>query len=598
MDKLTDVPAVRTVERLSVAPLAANKDHSSRTEILISFFVACFNEEENIYGALETLARALANFDGSYEIIVVDDASRDASVDEVRRFQRDRPDLPVELIVRKHNFGLALNYVECAFRAKGTWFRLICGDNIEDVETLRSTLTAIGSADMVLAYPRRRVGFSATRNIISKTYTRLVNLITGYQVRYYNFPAVHRRANILRWHSRSRGFSFQADLIAQLLDQGASYVEIPIVATERANGQSTALNLRNFLSVGHSLVEMAARRFRRRLFGTPPMTRPSLVASPPKDERPAGRISPGIIVKVTVSAALCGALVLLSDVSGAATIMAQVSPPLFGAAVLATTGSIVLGALRWWLILSSGEDKVDPMQLCRINFVASFLGQALPAGVGVDGTRVVMLRARGVATSRALAAVALDRAFLLAVLLAVCGFALLTRGGPQLLGAGLCLAAPLPVLGLVVLSWLARAKFVPVRIARATGFIAGPARSTLASPTAVIGLLALSIASYANLALCASLLARGTRPSDWPRRYVSDPAAGPSRRVLTDLFGGMGVARANACGQPVTVRRAAGGGSRSVGLFGLVAIIGTAPGLALWLTGDQVGRQSRADSFS
>jgi uncharacterized membrane protein YbhN (UPF0104 family) len=370
------------------------------------------------------------------------------------------------------------------------------------------------------------------------------------------------------------------------------------VATERANGQSTALNLRNFLSVGHSLVEMAARRFRRRLFGTPPMNRPSLVTSPPKDERSAVRISPAIIAKVTVSAALCGALALLSDVSGAASMMAQVSPPLFAAAVLAITGSIVLGALRWWLILSSGEGKVDPMQLCRINFVASFLGQALPAGVGIDGARVVMLRARGVATSRALAAVAVDRAFLLAVLLAVCGFAFLTRGGPVLLGAGLCLAAPLPIAGLVVLSWLARAEFVPVQIARATGFIAGPAQSTLANPTAVIGLLALSIASYANLALCASLLARGLdlQIGLADMLLILPPALLASSLPIS--LGGWGVreltlvASLSQFGVP-----AAAGLALSV-LFGLVGIIGTAPGLALWLTGDQVGRQSRADSFS
>ena len=248
------------------------------TAVHISFFVACFNEAENIYGTLETLALALAPFRAPYEIIVVDDASRDGSVGEVRRFQSNRPDLPVKLIVREHNLGLALNYVECAFEARGTWYRLICGDNIESVETLQATLAAIGTADMVLAYPVRRVGFSTARNIISKTYAQLVNVITGHRLRYYNFPAIHRRTNVVRWHSRSRGFSFQADLIAQLLDQGASYVEIPIVATERTNGQSTALNFPNFLSVGHSLVEMAARRLRRRLFGIRQVTGGQTVA--------------------------------------------------------------------------------------------------------------------------------------------------------------------------------------------------------------------------------------------------------------------------------------------------------------------------------
>lgn len=209
----TDVLAVQTGEQLSAAPFSArapllsgNKDRLAGRDIHISFYVACFHEEPNIYGALETLALALVDNPASYEIIVVDDASRDGSAGEVRRFQCDRPDVPVELVVREHNLGLALNYVECAFAARGTWYRLICGDNIEPVETLRAALGAIGSADMVLAYPVRRVGFSASRNLISKTYTQLVNLITGHRLRYYNFPAIHRRANVLRWHSRSRVF--------------------------------------------------------------------------------------------------------------------------------------------------------------------------------------------------------------------------------------------------------------------------------------------------------------------------------------------------------------------------------------------------------
>jgi len=235
--------------------------------VFITFFVACYNERESIYATLKTLTSALSGSNFSFEIIVVDDASQDGSAAEVERFHADHPGIPIELVVRERNLGLALNYVETAFAARGTWYRLVCGDNVESVETLRAALAAVGTADMVITYPSRREGFSAMRNLISNTYTRIVNLITGHQIRYYNSPTVHRRSSVLRWHSRSRGFSFQADLIAQLLDRGATYVEIPVIATERSNGQSTALSLRNFLSVAHSLIEMGARRLRRGLFG-------------------------------------------------------------------------------------------------------------------------------------------------------------------------------------------------------------------------------------------------------------------------------------------------------------------------------------------
>ncbi len=329
-------------------------------ELFISFFVACYNERANIYDTLETLNAALSGSKFSFEIIVVDDASNDGSPDEVKRFQTDYPCVPLELTVRETNLGLAVNYVECAFAARGTWYRLICGDNVETEETLRAAFAAIGSADMVITYPVRREGFSAARNLISRTYSKIVNAITGHKIRYYNSPTVHRRDNVMRWHSRSRGFSFQADLIAQLLDRGSTYVEIPVVATERVNGQSTALSLRNFLSVGHSFIEMAARRARRWLFESDSNTKPF---NP--------RISRLSWIKFAISACLLIALLMLSNFAATFDTMRQVSPGLFVLAALTITLHVFLGTLRWWIILKLGEVDVGLARLCSINFVAT-----------------------------------------------------------------------------------------------------------------------------------------------------------------------------------------------------------------------------------
>jgi Glycosyl transferase family 2 len=45
----------------------------------LTLFVACYNEEENIVGTLETVLEALGEFDFTWEIIVIDDASTDRS---------------------------------------------------------------------------------------------------------------------------------------------------------------------------------------------------------------------------------------------------------------------------------------------------------------------------------------------------------------------------------------------------------------------------------------------------------------------------------------------------------------------------------------
>ena len=94
-----------------------------------------------------------------------------------------------------------------------------------------------------------------------------MNLISGYNLKYYNGLAIHLRYNVMRWHPSSYGFGFQADILTRLLDEGASYIQIASAGIDRKGSGSTALTMRNFLSVTHTLLELAIRRLRRALYG-------------------------------------------------------------------------------------------------------------------------------------------------------------------------------------------------------------------------------------------------------------------------------------------------------------------------------------------
>jgi len=47
---------------------------------------------------------------------------------------------------------------------------------------------------------------------------------------------------------------------------GATFIEIPTVAKERAGGRTKAFTLRNICSVAHTLLEIAIRRFARVMY--------------------------------------------------------------------------------------------------------------------------------------------------------------------------------------------------------------------------------------------------------------------------------------------------------------------------------------------
>ena len=226
----------------------------------LTLFVACYNEEQAIVGTLDTVLAALKEVGCSFDIIIVDDASTDNSVALVREYMAQHPDDSITLLVNEFNQGMGVNYVEAAFCGCGKYYRAICGDDVESQETLVSVFSRLGQADMILTYHSDASARSLSRRIISRTYTTLVNLLSGCNIRYYNGLAVLLRYHVMRWHPNSPGFGFQADLITRLLYMGATSLEIPVVPKERTAGKTKAFQFKNICSVAHSLLEIFIRR--------------------------------------------------------------------------------------------------------------------------------------------------------------------------------------------------------------------------------------------------------------------------------------------------------------------------------------------------
>jgi hypothetical protein len=173
---------------------------------------------------------------------------------------RSHPDDHILLRRNRVNRGLAQNYFDAAFMGKGTYYRLICGDDAEPKDTMLAVFREIGGADMLIPYYVSSEGKSLYRRMLSNAYARLVNAISGLRLHYYNGLAVHLRYNVMRWHPNTRGFGFQADIICMLIDQGFSYKEVPVKTIERKKGDSKALTFKNMLSVAHTLIDIIIRR--------------------------------------------------------------------------------------------------------------------------------------------------------------------------------------------------------------------------------------------------------------------------------------------------------------------------------------------------
>lgn len=229
----------------------------------LTLIVSCYNEQKYIAETLDTVCAAASQAGLSFEIIVIDDCSQDDSVQVIRDYIASHPQERILMRINSVNKGLAQNYFDGAFMGKGKYYRLICGDNGEPRESLLSVFSSIGQADCIVPYYVRNEHRGLCRRIISKSYTTLINIITGNQIHYYNGLAVHLRHNVMRWHPNTDGFGFQADILCMLLDLGFSYQQVPIVTVERREGKSNAVTLSNCLSVLHSISEILIRRLSR-----------------------------------------------------------------------------------------------------------------------------------------------------------------------------------------------------------------------------------------------------------------------------------------------------------------------------------------------
>ncbi len=137
------------------------------------------------------------------------------------------------------------------------------------------------------------------------------------------------------------------------------------------------------------------------------------------------------LIRGTVSVALIMLIVTNLDTRAVGNALATVSiATLFGLTAIDLLLR-VLSAYRWHVLFRSTNSAASIAETTKITFVASFLGQALPGGIGIEALRVYGLARSSDDAAGAFASVVADRVFgLLSLLLVI--FAGLLIAPPEL----------------------------------------------------------------------------------------------------------------------------------------------------------------------
>jgi len=230
--------------RDTILPLASQRS--------LSVVIPAYCERENILQTLENVSRAFAPLDLTHEILVIDDGSTDRTGELVNanlaRFPR------VRLLVNERNMGFGWSYRRGVEAASLDHIVMVHGDNAWGWETLRELFGHVGDADVIIGYTRR-MARSRTwrRTAISKTFTLLLNLITGRRLQYYNGLQIHPAPVLKSLRIESSGYGFQAEVLVKSLRLTKTYLEVPMDLIERKHGESKAFRVRNFVDVARTL---------------------------------------------------------------------------------------------------------------------------------------------------------------------------------------------------------------------------------------------------------------------------------------------------------------------------------------------------------
>lgn len=208
--------------------------------------IPTYNEAENIRTVLERVMQQ----PGSLSVLVIDDGSPDGTPELIREAQQLFPDR-IHLIERGGKLGLGSAYRLGFEYALSEGYTYVCemdadlSHNPDDLPLLIEPVRH-GEADLAIGSRYiegvRVMNWPLSRLILSYgagVYTRAITRLPVYDVT-AGFKCYHRRVlEALDLHRvKSNGYSFQVEMKYRAWRNGFRLVEVPIVFTERTEGQS------------------------------------------------------------------------------------------------------------------------------------------------------------------------------------------------------------------------------------------------------------------------------------------------------------------------------------------------------------------------
>lgn len=248
-------PAVETGATGAMSVMGSSPARAGAARPAYSVAVMCYNEEGSLAEMVERTVRVLRGLDKPFEILIVDDGSRDGSPRIAESLAAKHPE--VRLLRHSTNVGIGQVLIDGYTKTSGEMTAILPADLQFAPEDLPKAFAALENHDVVnIGRPDRRD--PAKRKALSWVDESLVFLLFGVRLKDIHWVKVYRRELLEKiCHDiRSTTPMVDTELLIKSHRAKARLLQIDLPHHPRRSGVSTAASLRGIIKTFGDLIRL------------------------------------------------------------------------------------------------------------------------------------------------------------------------------------------------------------------------------------------------------------------------------------------------------------------------------------------------------
>ncbi len=228
-------------------------------QVDVSFIIPVYNEVENVDALIREVAQTGEKLNRSFEMVLVDDGSKDGTVQALRHLSEEFPQLRV--VCLKRNFGQTAATAAGFRYATGKYFVTLDGDLQNDPAQVPEIVDMLEAEnlDIICGWRKHRQDKALTRKLPSMIANRIIGATTGVKIHDYGCSLKVYRAEVAKEVPLYGEMHRFIPALASI--DGAVIKEVPVHHRPRVAGTSKYGLSRTFKVILDLLTVLFLKRF-------------------------------------------------------------------------------------------------------------------------------------------------------------------------------------------------------------------------------------------------------------------------------------------------------------------------------------------------